>query len=78
MHPIELFKQKISEEHTLESSSNEIEQRCIYAPYERQRKRDVLQYLTLSKKLPPPPLFEHRYVPPPPPITIGYVTIMPC
>ena len=29
MHPIELFKKKLSEEHTLESSSNEIEQRCI-------------------------------------------------
>ena len=29
MPPIELFKKKFSEEHTLESSSNEIEQRCI-------------------------------------------------
>ena len=37
---------------------------AVYAPYERQRKRDVLQYLPLSKKIPPPPLFEHRFVPP--------------
>ena len=29
MHPIELLKKNFSEEHTLESSSNEIEQRCI-------------------------------------------------
>ena len=30
MHPIELFfKKKFLEEHTLESSSNEIEQQCI-------------------------------------------------
>ena len=29
MHQIELFKKKFSEEHTLESSGNEIEQRCI-------------------------------------------------
>ena len=29
MHPIELFLKKISEEHILEFSSNEIEQRCI-------------------------------------------------
>ena len=29
MHPIELFFLKFSEEHTLESSSNEIERRCI-------------------------------------------------
>ena len=41
---------------------------AVYAPNERQRKRDVLQYLPLSKKIPPPPppLFEHRFVPPPP------------
>ena len=31
MHPIELFKKKFLEEHTLESSGNEIEQRCIRA-----------------------------------------------
>ena len=55
MHPIELFLKIISEEHTLESSSNEFEQRCIYAPYERQIKRDVLQYLPLSKKNTPSP-----------------------
>ena len=69
MHPIELLKKKFSEEHTLESSSNEIEQRCIYTPYERQRKRDVLQYLPLSKKLPPPPhcLNIDLYPSPPPP-----------
>ena len=29
MHPIDLLKKKFSKEHTLESSSNEIEQRCI-------------------------------------------------
>ena len=52
MHSIELyFFLNCSDEHTLESSSNEIEQRCVrtVAPYERQRKRDVLQYLPLSK-----------------------------
>ena len=52
MHPIELFKKKFSEEHTLESSSNEIEQCCIRTS-KRQRKRDVLQYPPLSQKLPP-------------------------
>ena len=29
MYPIDLLKKKFSKEHTLESSSNEIEQRCI-------------------------------------------------
>ena len=43
MHP-NYFIKNFSEEHALESSSNEIEHRCIRA-YERQRKRDVLQYL---------------------------------
>ena len=78
MHSIELFKknsQKSIPSNPLAMKLNS----AVYAPYERQRKRDVLQYLPLSKKnTPPPPLFEHRFVPPPPtPITIGYVTIMP-
>ena len=34
---------------------------AVYAPYERQRKRDVLQYLP-KKNI--PPMFEHRFVPP--------------
>ena len=77
MHPIELFEknsQKSIPSNPLAMKLN----RAVYAPYKRQRKRDVLQYLPLSKKITPPPLFEHRFVPPPPPITIGYVTIMPC
>ena len=46
---------------------------AVYAPYERQRKRGVLQYLPLSKKLLHHCLNIDLY--PPPPITIGYVTI---
>ena len=76
MHPIELLKKicrKSIPSNPLAMKLNS----AVYAPYERQRKRDVLQYLPLPKKFPPPPLFEHRFVPPPPPITIGYVPMCP-
>ena len=67
MHPIELFKKKkFRNSIPLNPLAMKLNS-AVYAPYERQRKRDVLQYLPLSKKLPPPPLFEHRFVTPPPP-----------
>ena len=81
MHPIELFFKRNSRKSLLSNPLAMKLNSAVYAPYERQHKRDVLQYLPLSKKKYPPPLmFEHRFVPPPPhpPITIGYVTIMPC
>ena len=55
MHPIELFFKKISRKSI---PSNPLAMKlnsAVYAPYERQRKRDVLQYLPLSKKNYPPP-----------------------
>ena len=55
MHPIELFFKKNSRK-SIPSNPLAIKlNSAIYAPYERQRKRDVLQYLPLSKKIPPPP-----------------------
>ena len=67
MHPIELFFTK----HSLTSiPSNPLAMKLnsvVYAPYERQRKRDVLQYLPLSKKLPPPHCLNIDLYPPPPP-----------
>ena len=77
MHPIALFHKIFSEEHTLESSL------AMILKYARQRKRDVLQYLPIISKF-PPPMFKHGLLPliihsgtPPPSITIAYVTIMP-
>ena len=66
MHPIELFLKNFSEEHTLESSGNKIEQRCIHTV--RTTTQAGLQYVPLSKKLPPPPhcLNIDLYPPPPP------------
>ena len=66
MHPIELFKKKIRKSIPSNPLAMKLNS-AVYAPYERQRQRDVLQYLPLSKKITLPPLFEHRFVPPPPP-----------
>ena len=68
MHPIELLKKnsrKSIPSNLLAMKLNS----AVYAPYERQSKRDVLQYLTLSKKNTPPPhcLNIDLYPPPPPP-----------
>ena len=60
MHPIELFFKRNSRKSL---PSNPLAMKlnsAVYATYERQHKRDVLQYLPLSKKkYPPPPMFEH-------------------
>ena len=65
MHPIELSKKKNSQKsiplNPLPMKLNS----AVYAPYERQRKRDVLQYLPLSKKNTPPCLNIDLYTPPP-------------
>ena len=66
MHPIELFKKKIlgrayPQILDLAMKLNS----AVYAPYERQRKRDVLQYLPLSKKIPTNCLNIDLYPPPP-------------
>ena len=37
--------------HTLESSSNKIEQRYTHVQHDQQRKPDVLQYLLISSKI---------------------------
>ena len=54
MHPIELFKKNSRKSIPSNPLAMKLNS-AVYAPYERQRKRDVLQYLPLSKKLPPPP-----------------------
>ena len=53
MHPIELFKKKSRKSIPSNPLAMKLNS-AVYALYERQRKRDVLQYLPLSKKLPPP------------------------
>ena len=68
MHPIELFKKKIHGRAyprilPLAMKLNS----AVYAQYERQRKRNVLQYLPLSKKLPPSHCLNIDLYPPPPP-----------
>ena len=78
MHTIELFFKKISRKsiYPLAMKWNS----AVYTPYERQRKRDVLQYIPLSKKIPPQCLNIDLYPPPPPPPDKDRVnvTIMPC
>ena len=66
MHPIELLKKNFRKSIPSNPLAMKLNS-AVYVPYERHRKRDVLQYLPLSKKnYPPPPLFEHRFVHPPP------------
>ena len=77
MHPVELFLKRNSRKSIPSNLLVMKLNSAVYAPYERQRKRDVLQYLLFSKKKYPHCLNIDLY-PPPPPITIGYVTIMPC
>ena len=62
MHPIALLHKIFSEEHTLESSSNKIEQCYTH----RTTSKDVLQFLPIISKL--SPMFEHNnsYRHPPP------------
>ena len=55
MHPIELFKKKKFRKSILSNPLAMKLNSAVYAPYERQRKRDVSQYLPLSKKNTPPP-----------------------
>ena len=68
MHPIASLHKIFSEEHTLESSSNKIEQCYTHA----RQSKDVLQFLPIISKL--SPMFEHGFLPliihsgtPPPP-----------
>ena len=66
MHPIDLLKknsQKSIPSNPLAMKLNS----AVYAPYERQRKRDVLQYLPLSKKISPQCLNIDLYPPSSPP-----------
>ena len=70
MHPIELFFKKISRKSIYSNPLAMKLNSAVYAPYERQRKRDVLQYLPLSKKIPHhchQCLNIDLYPPPPPP-----------
>ena len=77
IHPIKLFFKKNSRKSIPSNPLAMKMNSAVYAPYERQRKRGVLQYLPLSKNNTPQCLNIDLY-PPPPPVTIGYVTIMPC
>ena len=78
MHPIALLHKIFSEEHTLESYSNEIEQCYNHAPHD---KASGMYYNSSPLSQNYPPMFEHGFLPlimylctpPPPPITIGYV-----